>query len=98
MSRRKRRKFTDEFKAETVKLIHESGKSISAVARELDLTESAIRHWVKQAEIDAGQGPPGALTTEEREEFRRLRRENRELRMEREILKKATAFFAKESK
>jgi transposase len=64
----------------------------------LDLTESSVRNWLKQAEIDSGEGPPGALTTEEREEFRRLQREVRELRMEREILKKATAFFAKESK
>ena len=98
MSRRRRRKFTNEFKAETVKLILESGKTVAKVARELDLTESSVRNWLKQAEIDSGEGPPGALTTEEREEFRRLQREVRELRMEREILKKATAFFAKESK
>lgn len=57
MSKRRRRKFTDEFKAETVKLIHESGKTVAAVARELDLTETAVRRWVKQAETDAGQGP-----------------------------------------
>ena len=98
MSKRRRRKFTNEFKAETVKLILESGKTVAKVARELDLTESSVRNWLKQAEIDSGEGPPGALTTEEREEFRRLQREVRELRMEREILKKATAFFAKESK
>jgi transposase len=73
------------------------GKSIGAVARELDLTETALRSWVRQAEIDAGRGAPGALTTEEREELGRLRRENRTLRMERDILKKATAFFAKEN-
>jgi transposase len=98
MSKRRRRKFTNEFKAETVKLILESGKTVAEFARELDLTESSVRNWVKQAEIDSGGGPPGALTTEEREEFRRLQREVRELRMEREILKKATVFFAKESK
>jgi transposase len=64
----------------------------------LDLTETALRDWVRQAEIDAGRGTtPGALTTEEREELGRLRRENRTLRMERDILKKATAFFAKEN-
>jgi transposase-like protein len=62
----------------------------------LDLTPSALRRWVAQAEIEAGQGPPGALTRAEREELVRLRRENRQLQMEREILKKATAFFAKE--
>ena len=94
---RKRRAFTNEFKAEAVRLVRESGKSVPTVARELDLTETALRSWVRQAEIDAGRGTPGALTTEEREELGRLRRENRTLRMERDILKKATAFFAKEN-
>ena len=96
MAKRKRRAFTDEYKAETVRLIRESGKSIAMVAQELGLTESAVRAWVRQVGIDAGHGPAGALTTEEREELGRLRRENRTLRMERDILKKATAFFAKE--
>ena len=98
MERRKRRAFTKSYKAEVVELIRKSGKSIGAVAKELDLTETAVRAWVRQAEIDAGRGPAGALTTEEREELSRLRRENQRLRMEKEILKKATAFFAKESK
>ena len=97
MAKRKRRAFTKEFKAETVRLVRDSGKSMAAVARELDLTETALREWVRQAEVDAGRGRPGALTTEEREELTRLRRENRTLRMERDILKKATAFFAKEN-
>jgi transposase len=97
MAKRKRRTFTTEFKAQTVRLIRESGKSIGAAARELDLAETAVRRWVQQAEVDAGRGTPGALTTEEREELGRLRRENRTLRMERDILKKATAFFAKEN-
>ena len=97
MAKRKRRAFTKEFKAETVRLVRDSGKSVGAVARELDLTETALREWVRQAEIDAGRGAPGALTTEEREELGRLRRENRTLRMERDILKKAAAFFAKEN-
>ena len=57
------------------------------VARDLDLTETALRSWVRQGAIDAGRGPAGALTTEEREELGRLRRENRTLRMERDILK-----------
>jgi len=74
-----------------------AGRPVGTVARELDLTETALRSWVRQAEIDAGRGSPGALTTEEREELGRLRRENRTLRMERDILKKATAFFAKEN-
>jgi transposase len=94
---RKRRSFSDEFKSETVKLVRDSGKSIGAIARELDLTETALRRWVQQAEIDAGRGGAGALTTNEHEELVRLRRENRRLQMERDILKKATAFFAKES-
>src|SRR2546428_4707834 len=96
MAKRKRRAFTNEFKAEAVRLVRESGKSVPTVARELDLIETALRSWARQAEIDAGRGMPGALTTEEREELGRLRRENRTLRMERDILKKATAFFAKE--
>ena len=97
MAKRKRRAFTAEFKAQAVRVVHESGKSIGMVARELDLTETALRGWVRQAEIDAGRGAAGALTTDEREELGRLRREVRTLRMERDILKKATAFFAKES-
>jgi transposase len=94
---RKRRVFSTEYKAEVVKLVHESGKSVGLVCRELDLTESAVRKWMAQAEVDAGHGPSGALTSDERDELRRLRRENTRLRMEREVLKKATAFFAKES-
>jgi transposase len=97
MAKRKRRAFTKEFKAQTVRLVRESGKSIGALARELDLGETALRSWVRQAAVDAGRGRPGALTTDEREEFTRLRREVRTLRMERDILKKATAFFAKEN-
>ena len=83
MAKRKRRAFTKEFKAETVRLVLDSGKSVGAVARELDLTETALRDWVRQSEVDAGRGRPGALTTEEREELARLRREVRTLRMER---------------
>ena len=71
MAKRKRRAFTNEFKAEAVRLVRESGKSVPTVARELDLTETALRSWVRQAEIDAGRGTPGALTTEEREELGR---------------------------
>ena len=95
---RKRREFSKEYKAEVVKLIQDSGKSVGQVCRELDLTETSVRKWVAQSEVDAGRGPSGTLTSEEREELRRLRREKTQLRMEREILKKATAFFAKESK
>ena len=97
MERRKRRAYTKEFKSETVRLVAEGGRSIPDVARDLDLTESALRAWVHQAGVDAGRGKPGELTTEEREELRRLRREVKTLRLEREILKKAAAFFAKEN-
>lgn len=95
MAKRKRRKFTAEQKADAVRLVREVG-SISKVAKDLDLTETSLRAWVKQADIDEGRGPEGALTSDEREELRRLRRENRTLEMEREFLKKAAAFFAKE--
>jgi transposase len=96
MSPRPRRSFTDEFKAETVRLLRESGKSVGTVARELDLTETAVREWLRRADADAGHGRPGVLTTAEREELQRLRRDVRRLQMERDILKKATAFFARE--
>lgn len=97
MAKRKRRAFTREYKAEVVELIRTSGRSIGAVAKELDLTETAVRDWARQAKVDAGRGGTGALTTAEREELVRLRRENRTLAMEREILRKAAAFFAKEN-
>jgi transposase-like protein len=95
--KRTRRKFSAEFKAETVRLVRDSDKPVRTIARELDLTETALRRWVQQAEVDAGRGPVGALTTSEREELAQLRRDNKRLRMERDLLKRATAFFAKES-
>jgi transposase len=98
MEKRARRKFSKEYKAEVVRLIVDGGKTVGQVSRDLDLTESAVRQWVKQARIDAGEGAPGALTTAERAELVALRREAKQLRLVREILKKATAFFAKESK
>jgi transposase len=94
---RARRSFTDEFKAGAVRLVLEEGRAIPEVARSLDLTESSLRNWVSRARTDAGKGPPGALTSSEKEELAQLRRENRQLKMERDILKKAAAFFAKES-
>lgn len=93
--RRARREFSAEFKARTVELILSSGKSVTEVCRELDLTETAVRRWVKQAKIDQGDLP--GLTSDERAELARLRRENKVLREEREILKKAAAFFASET-
>ena len=92
--RRRRRQFDTEFKEQAVRLVLDDGKSVGAVARDLDLTETALRDWVKRAQADRTKGRTG-LTTAEREELARLRRENRILQEEREILKKAAAFFAK---
>ena len=96
-TRRPRRRFADEFKQQAVRLVLDEGKSVSAVARELDLVASALSIWVKQARADRSKGRTG-LTTAEREELARLRKENRVLQEERDILKKATAFFAKQSR
>ena len=95
MAARPRRTFTPEFKAQTVELVRTSGKSVAEVCRDLDLTETAVRRWVAQTDIDAGRRD--GLTTAEREELAQLRREVRVLRQERDILAKATAFFAKET-
>jgi transposase len=97
MTWRKRRAFTPDFKAEAVRLAKAGGRSITQVAKDLDLTETALRTWIKHADLDTRTSPPNALTTAEREELERLRREVKRLQMEREILKKAAAFFAKES-
>lgn len=96
-SARKRRSFTKEFKAEVVTLCRAGDRTVSQVARDLDLTETAVREWVKQAEVDAGHGEGAELTSAEKQELALLRRENRVLREEREILKNAAAFFAKEN-
>lgn len=94
--KRPRRTFTPEYKAEVVTLYRTTDKSVAELAKELDLTESAVARWIKQAEVDAGNRE--GLTTSEREELAYLRRENRILREERDILKRATAFFAKETR
>ncbi len=93
---RRRRSFTPEFKAEVVELCRAGDRSIGQVARDMDLTETSVRKWLAQADIDAGL--KDGLTSEEREEVARLRKENRVLREERDILKRATAFFAKETR
>jgi len=93
--RRPRRRFDDDFKAQTVRLVLDEGQSIPRVARDLDLTESNLRVWVDRARADRTHGKTG-LSTPEREELARLRKENRVLREEREILRKAAAFFATE--
>ena len=96
-SKRVRRVHTREFKAETVQLVRAGGRTVVQVARDLGLAASMVRVWVRQAEVDAGEGPAGALTTAEKAELSQLRREVKVLRMEREILKRAATFFAKES-
>ena len=93
--RRPRRQFTEEFKAGAVRLVLDEGRTVGAVARELDLTETAFRHWVEQARADRSSGKTG-VTTAEREELARLRREVWQLRMDREILVKAAAFFVRD--
>jgi len=93
--RRPRRQFTEEFKAGVVRLVLDEGKTVGAVSREMDLTETAVRLWVQHAHANRTRGRTG-LTSAEREELAALRKENRILREERDILKKATAFFAKQ--
>jgi len=97
MAKRKRRSFTAEFKQEAVRLCGTGDRSLVQVARDLDLHPSVLRAWVEQHEVDEGKGSPGALTTDERGELTKLRREVRRLREDREILVKAAAFFAKEN-
>ncbi len=93
---RRRRSFTPEFKREIVEACKRGDRSIGQVARDFDLTETAVREWVRQDDIDGGRRD--GLTTAEREELSQLRRENRRLREDVEILKRATAFFAKETR
>jgi transposase len=92
---RKRRSFTPEFKAEAVRIARTPGKTITQVARELDLTVTCLRAWVKQAEADEHPDPQGPLTTEERAELTQLRRELRVVEQERDFLKKTAAYFAR---
>jgi len=91
--RRARRKFTDEFKAEVVELVRDGGQSVAEVSRNLDLTESAVRSWLERSQPNE----ESSISSAESEELKRLRAENKRLRQERDILAKATAFFAKES-
>jgi len=85
------------FRTEAVELIRTSGKSIPALARDLGVSDQTLRNWQRQANIEAGRGRPGDLTSTEQEELRRLRREVKILQQEREILRKAAAFFARET-
>jgi len=95
MARRQRRTFSPEQKANAVRLVDQVG-NLSKVARDLDLHPSVLSDWCQKAKIDAGKGPVGALTTAERAELTRLRRENHTLQMERDFLRKAAAFFARD--
>ena len=85
------------FRAEAVELARSSGRGIPQLAQDLGISEQALRGWMKRADLDAGRGQPGELTTGEREELRRLRREVKTLQQERDILRKAAAYFAKET-
>jgi transposase len=96
-ARRPRRSFTEDYKAGAVRLVLDEGKTVAAAARDLGLTESSLRNWVEQARADRTKGRTG-LTTAEREELTRLRKEVRELRLERDLLKKVSALFAKDQR
>ena len=96
MSNRKNRRFTAEQRADAVELVRRTG-SVPHVAKELGLVSSVLYRWVQQANLDRKLDPAGPLTTEEREELRRLKRDNAVLRVERDFLKKAAAFFAKDN-
>ncbi len=90
-------KYTEEFRRDAVALVRDSGEPVKKIARDLGVNPETLRTWVKQDKIDRGEGEPGELTSVEREELRALRKRNLELEREREILKKAAAFFAKET-
>jgi transposase len=97
VAEQRRRQYTAQERAEVVRLIQASKKSLYAMSKDLGIPESTLGNWLRQAKVDAGAGKPGELTSEERSELNRLRRENRTLKQEREFLKKAAAFFAKEN-
>ncbi len=97
MTQKPRRLFTDEQKAEAVRIVHQSGKPVSQIAKEMGLSESALRRWVQQAQIDHQPNSQGQLTSAERKELIALRRDLKRVQMERDFLKKAATFFAQES-
>ena len=94
---RKRPTYTAEFKAEALQLVRDSDRPINELALDLGVSDTTLYRWLRQSDIDAGNGPEGALTTDERQELARLRRELRMVKMERDFLKKVSAFFAKEN-
>jgi transposase len=91
------KRYTEEFKRDAIALVDSSGKTVTATARELGISSESLRGWYRQAKADQGEGRPGELTTQEREELRRLRRQNAEQAKTIEVLRKAAVFFAKES-
>ncbi|HKR51549.1 transposase [Streptomyces mirabilis] len=91
------KRYTEEFKRDAIALVDSSGKTVTAIARELGISSESLRGWYRQAKADQGEGRPGELTTQEREELRRLRRQNAEQAKTIEVLRKAAVFFAKES-
>lgn len=91
------KRYTEEFKRDAIALVDSSGKTVTAVARELGISSESLRGWYRRAVAARGEDAPGGLTSAERDELRRLRKENREQQQTIEILKKATAFFVKES-
>jgi transposase len=97
MTQKPCRKFTAEQKADAVHIVVQSGKTVHQVAKEMGLTESALRRWVKQAQIDQHRDPQGQLTSSERKELNELRRNLKRVQMERDFLKKAATFFARDS-
>ncbi len=88
---------SEAYRAAAVDLVRAAERTIPQIARDLGINEQTLRNWVKRADIDAGHGAPDGLSSDERTELVRLRRENRILQQEREILKKAAAWFAKET-
>ncbi|MFI9644895.1 transposase [Streptomyces sp. NPDC052040] len=90
-------RYTEEFKRDAIALVDSSGRTVTAVARELGISPESLHGWYPQAKADRGEGESGELTSAEREELKRLRKEVREQQQTIEILKKATAFFVKEN-
>jgi transposase len=91
------KRYTEEFKRDAIALVDSSGKTVTAVARELGISSESLRGWYRKAKADRGEGGSGELTSAERQELKRLRKEVREQQQTIEILKKATAFFVKEN-
>ncbi|WP_328675078.1 transposase [Streptomyces sp. NBC_00343] len=91
------KRYTDEFKRDAIALVDSSGRTVTAVARELGISSESLRGWYREAKADRGEGAPGEVSSAKREELKRLRRENREQQQKIEILKKTTAFFVKDN-